>query len=960
MKKILIIILFSNLLVAQNTPETQKKWVDSVYQSLSLPEKVGQLFMVAAYSNKDEAHIKTVEKLVTEQKVGGLIFFQGGPVRQANLTNLFQSKAKTPLFIGIDAEWGLAMRLDSTYRYPYNMTLGAVSDLKLIEKFGQQIGKQAKRLGIHFTFAPVIDINTNPNNPIIGIRSFGENKENVTEKALAYMKGLQQENVWATAKHFPGHGDTSADSHHTLPFVNFEKKRFIETEWYPYKQLINKGLASVMVAHLEVPKLEKKKNTPSSVSYKVITEILKQELNFKGLIFTDALNMKAASEYKKNGILELEAFEAGNDLLLFSENVEIAIQKLVEQIKKGKITEKRLEESVKKILNYKYKANLNSYKPIEINNLYQDLNLPENEILSEEIYKNAITVVKNKHKNIPIHTLEKEKFAYIRIGEGENKPFVDNLKKYIEITEIKETNIDTIIQKLNNFTKVIISYHKTDHAWKSHKLLDTEVALIDKIAPNNKTIFVSFAKAYALQNLKNTNDLEGLIMAYQNHPMAQKTAAEIIFGTAETQSKLPVTINDDLEANSGYKTHLLKRLGFDKPENVGINPEILTKIDSIATDAINRKITPGMQVLVARKAKVVYQKAFGKHTFDAQSKTVETTDVYDLASLTKILATLPLTMQLYDDNAFDLDTKLKEILPEFKKSNKADIQMKDLLSHQAQLQAWEPFYQKTLDANKKPSEKYYKAEFSTEFSIPVAKNLYLRTDYKDTIFQAIIDSKLLQKKQYKYSDFAFIILKKYIEKELDNSLDNLAYERFYKKIGANSLVFNPLTKMDSTKIIPTEVDSYFRHQELKGSVHDMTAAMFGGISGHAGLFGNSLDVAKIMQLFLNKGVYGDTEFFTSKTFDIFNTCHFCEENNRRGLGFDKPQLSDEGPTCGCTTKSSFGHTGFTGTMAWADPEKELIYIFLSNRTYPDGNTNKLSKENIREKIQKIIYDSLVD
>jgi CubicO group peptidase (beta-lactamase class C family) len=334
--------------------------------------------------------------------------------------------------------------------------------------------------------------------------------------------------------------------------------------------------------------------------------------------------------------------------------------------------------------------------------------------------------------------------------------------------------------------------------------------------------------------------------------------------------------------------------------------------------------------------------------------------MYDLASLTKILATLPLAMQLYDDDAFDLDTKLKEILPEFKHSNKANILIKDLLSHQAQLQAWEPFYQKTLDSNKKPSEKYYKSEFSSEFSIPVAKKLFLRTDYTDTIFQAIIDSKLLSKKQYKYSDFAFIILKKYIEKELDNSLDNLANERFYKKIGANSLIFNPLNKMDSTKIIPTEIDTYFRQQEIKGYVHDMAAAMFGGVSGHAGLFGNSLDVAKMMQLYLNKGVYGDTKFFSAETFDIFNTCHFCEEKNRRGLGFDKPQLADEGPTCGCTTKSSFGHTGFTGTMAWADPEKELIYIFLSNRTYPDGSTNKLSKENIREKIQKIIYDSLID
>lgn len=939
---------------------SQQVWVDSIYNQLSFEEKVGQLFMVAAYSNKDEAHNKSIDKLVEEYKIGGLIFFQGGPVRQAKLTNRYQAKSKVPLFIGIDAEWGLSMRLDSTYRYPWNMTLGAVQDMKLIEKAGNQMAKQSKRMGIHFNFAPVVDINTNPKNPIIGNRSFGETKENVTARAIALMKGLQDEGVYATAKHFPGHGDTSTDSHHTLPVVNFDKNRLNDVELYPYKELIKNGLASVMVAHLNVPSIEPRANYPTSISYPVVTDILKKELQFEGLIFTDALNMKGASNFKKPGDIDLEAFLAGNDVLLFAENVPVAIKKFKEAFDAGIITEERLMYSVKKILAYKYKANLNNYQPIVLDNLYKDLNATEYDALNYKLYENAVTVIKNHDKLVPVRDIEKEKIAYIKLGNDKSDTFLANLRNYASISEITNKNLDSVLVQLQDYTKVIIGYHKQDGAWRNHNLNFKEMLWINQIAKQNDVILTCFTKPYSLTNLKNFEDIETIVVAYQNNDIAQTIAPQIIFGAMGAKGKLPVSIDDEFKVNEGIETLEIKRLGFSIPENVGMNSKVLTKIDSIANYAISKKMTPGIQVVVARKGKVIYQKSFGNHTYESNQK-VSNTDVYDIASLTKIVATLPNVMKEFDQGHLTLETKLKSMLPAAKNSNKANATVLDMLTHQARFQPWIPFYKATLDSLNRPSTHYYRSEFSTEFPIHVADKLYLRKDYNDSIVKTILDSELLPKKQYKYSDFTFILFKEYLEMHNKKSLEDLAHANFFEPLGANSIMYNPLRKMNANRVIPTENDNYFRHQVVQGYVHDMAAAMQGGISGHAGLFANALDVAKVMQMYLQKGTYGGRTYITENTFNMFNTCYFCKDGNRRGVGFDKPQLGNEGPTCGCVSLTSFGHTGFTGTMTWADPEKEIVYVFLSNRTYPDSNAaNKLSKENIRENIQRVIYEAIVE
>jgi len=917
--------------------------------------------MVAAYSNKDEAHNKSIDRLIEENKIGGLIFFQGGPVRQAKLTNRYQAKSKVPLFIGIDAEWGLSMRLDSTYRYPWNMTLGAVQDMKLIEKTGNQMAKQSKRMGIHFNFAPVVDINTNPKNPIIGNRSFGETKENVTLRALALMKGLQDEGVYATAKHFPGHGDTSTDSHHTLPTVQFDKNRLDDVELYPYKELIKNGLTSVMVAHLNVPSIEPRENYPTSISYNVVTNILKNELQFNGLIFTDALNMKGASNFKKPGDIDLEAFLAGNDILLFAENVPVAIKKFNEAKEDGRLTEERLAYSVKKILAYKYKANLQNYQPIVLENLYNDLNAVEYDALNYQLYENAVTVIKNETKSIPVAQLDKEKIAYVKLGNDSSEVFVTKLKSYANVTEITSKNLDSVLVELQDYTKVIIGYHKSDGAWRNHNLTFRELLWINQIAKQNDVILTFFTKPYSLLTIKNFESVETIIVGYQNNAIAQTVVPQVIFGAIGSKGKLPVSIEEHFKVNEGIETLAIQRLGFEIPENVGMNSKILTKIDSIAKYAIDKKMTPGLQVVVARKGKVVYQKSFGNHTYEEGAAKVQNIDLYDIASLTKIIGTLPNIMQEFDKGNLTLETKLKAMLPVFKGSNKEDATVLDMLTHQARFQPWIPFYKATLDSLNKPSEKYYRTRPTVEFQLKVAEDLYLRRDYNDTIIKAIATSELLAKKQYKYSDFSFILFKEYLEKQNGKTLEYLAKNNFYNQLGATSITYNPLHHFDKSVVIPTENDNYFRYQPVHGYVHDMAAAMQGGISGHAGLFSNALDIAKVMQMYLQKGNYGGMQYITEATLQKFNTCYFCKDGNRRGVGFDKPQLGNEGPTCGCVSLTSFGHTGFTGTMTWADPEKEIVYVFLSNRTYPDSNAaNKLSKENIRENIQKVIYESIIE
>jgi len=940
----------------------QQKWVDSLLNNMTVDQKIGQLFMVAAYSNKDEKHSDFIHNLIDTYEIGGLIFMQGTPLAQAKLNNSYQEKSNIPLLIGFDGEWGLDMRLKKTFRYPWNMTLGAIRDDSLIEDFGTQLGKHCKRLGIHINFAPVVDVNTNPNNPIIGNRSFGENKLNVAAKAIAFTKGMQGVGVLANAKHFPGHGDTEADSHKTLPVVDFTKQRIESVELYPYKELLNNGLTSIMAAHLSVPSLEPNQGLPSSLSYNIITKILQENLGFKGLIITDALNMKGASNFAEPGDIDLAALLAGNDILLFPKDVGVALATLQSAIKEKVLTEERLDVSVRKILKAKYWAGLHNIKPVVLEDLNEDLNTITDKLLHKKLVDNSTSLIKNSGNIFPIQNLDKKRIAYVKFGDSDNDAYVEMLQKYTNVTVVTGNTIDIILEQLKAFNLVIMGYHKSNkNPWKSFKFSYKELYWLQEIARENRVILNVFASPYSLLDFKTFENIEGVLVCYQNSKISQEVAAQMIFGVVGTKGKLPVSIGNNFSEGHGLNSSSLKRLGYSIPEEVGMDHHILNKIDEVAKEVISEKMAPGMQVLVARKGKIIFHKAFGYHT-DKKERKVRKDDVYDLASLTKILGGLPMIMRSEELGKFTLDNTLGEIMPILKDSNKDTITVREALSHNGKLKAWIPFYLNTIDSvTKLPSLKYYRDKKSKKFPVKIAKDLYLRADYIDTIYQRIVEIPQREKNGYKYSGLPFYLFKKFVEDNYSDKMDVLNDRLFYKPLGANSLMYNPLEKISKSNIVPTEDDDYYRHQLLQGYVHDMGAAMLNGVSGNAGLFGNANDIAKMMQMYLQKGFYGGKRFFKTTTMEKFTRRHYEKDSIRRGLGFDKPQMDPEGSsTCGCVSSKSFGHSGFTGTFAWADPESEIVYVFLSNRVYPKMSNYGLVKEGIRTKVQQIIQDAIID
>lgn len=937
----------------------QQHWVDSMYNAMTLQEKIGQLFMTAVFSSWDSNRTDQVKELIKKHHIGGVVFSKGGPVRQARLINAYQKASKTPLLIAMDAEWGLAMRLDSTFAYPWNMTLGAIEDDRIIEKIGFRVGTHLKRLGVHLNFAPDVDINTNPNNPIIGNRSFGEDRENVTAKAVAFTNGMQKAGIMGCAKHFPGHGDTDKDSHKTLPTVAFSKARIDSVELYPYKRLIKENLASVMIAHLNVPGLEPREGYPSSLSPNIVTGLLKNELNFNGLIITDALGMKGVSEFTGTGDVNLAAFLAGNDMLLMPEDIPKAIQKIEEACKTGTVTGVRLAYSVKKILQAKYKAGLHRYKPVSTRRIVEDLNTIEDELLYEEAIQHAITIAKNDKEVLPVKELGDKRIAYVHFGDDTGSHFLDALQKYTKVDVIQADLLSDLLIDLAGYNLVIIGLHRSDESpWKAHKFTDKELTWLYEIARIKRVILDIFVKPYALLDLATTENIEGIVVSYQNSKTAQEKSAQVIFGALPAKGSLPVTAHKNLPLRMALKTNSLSRLQYGLPESVGVNSRKLNKIDSVVQIAMDSAMVPGAQILVARKGKVIYHKAFGNPTYDAE-RAVRLTDIYDVASLTKILASLPVIMHLEETGKMPLQSRLQDLLPELKGTNKGPLTVLDILSHYARLQPWIPFYIKTLDTvSRMPSDRYYRKVASNKFNIKVTEDLYLRNDYEDTIFQRVVDTDLRDRLEYLYSDLAFFLTKRFIEKTYKQSLDKVVWENLYKPIGANYTTYNPLEKFDKDDIIPSEIDTYYRYEVVHGYVHDMGAAMQGGVGGHAGLFTNTNDIAKIMQMYLQKGFYGGKRYFKAETIDKFNTCHYCNNKNRRGVGFDKPQLGSAGPTCGCVSMTSFGHSGFTGTYTWADPDTELVYVFLSNRTYPTATNRKLITKGIRTIIQRLIYDAI--
>ena len=943
-------------LLSEN-PKHQQKWVDSIYQSLSLDQKIGQLFTPMVFSKKDEDHFDEIKNLIEKYYIGGIIFSLGSPFKQSQWLNEFQSISKVPLMISMDAEWGVAMRLDSVIAFPWSMTLGAIKDNTVIRRIGRRMGEQERILGVHMSYAPVLDINTNPENPIIGNRSFGEDPKRVADKGVALMKGHHDAGILTSGKHFPGHGDTAKDSHKTLPTVNFDRFRLENTEIYPFKKAIEQGLSSVMIAHLNVPALTFSTD-PTSLSSAVVTKYLKQNIGFNGLAVTDALNMKGAVPSNSDKNIDLLALLAGNDILLISQDIPQGIEKIKNAYNNLPIVKRRVEESVKKILKAKYKVGLTEKINIDTNNLQARLNTRKDTLLIEEAYSKSITLIKNDNQLLPLDP--QTTYAHIKLGDYQSDVFEAQLRDYVNIKTVKSSTVEQALDAIKDIKKVIISYHRSNRSpFLSPDFSKKDMELIQAIAREHELILNLFVNPYPLIELGDLSTIDALVLSYQNSPISQKISADLMNGQGTFMGSLPVSVSDQFPVGTGISfepNEINKRIGMIEK---GFDPDRLTEIDHFAQRVIDSSMTPGMQILVAKSGEIIYQKSFGHHTYDKKIK-VENHHLYDLASLTKITATLPLIMREVDLNSFGLDTPLEDFMPELKGSNKSNLSVKEVLSHYARLTPWIPFYKETLDEKGQQLRKFYRNRHKSRYDIPVAQDLYLRSNFNQIIEKQVIESPLLDSLYYRYSDLPFYLFKNYFERKYKKPLDELAHEFLYEPLGLERTLFNPWKVISKNEIVPSEIDNYFRHRELRAYVHDMGAAMQGGVGGHAGLFSNAEEVYKIMQMYLQNGKANGHEFITSKTLNDFNQCYYCNQGNRRGVGFDKPQLEGNGSTCGCVSDTSFGHMGFTGTYAWVDPDQELIFVFLSNRTYPSMSNNLLGKNNIRTRMQELIYKALIN
>lgn len=958
MRKVYFLLILFLFGLFANAQTDEDRWVDSVYNSLSREQRVGQLINVRA-NLPNKPFIPEIQELITRFGIGGVTFFRTDATKLLAQANDWQSMSKTPMMVAIDGEWGLGMRINDGMSYPYQMTLGAVQDVKLIGEMGRQIAEQCRRIGVNVDFAPDIDVNSEPTNPVIGMRSFGENPEAVAERGLQYALGLQNNGVLPTMKHFPGHGDTKTDSHETLPTVHKKLKDIKKTEWYPFEYLINGGVKGAMVGHIYMPAIETVENTSSSLSKSVVNDILKEEMGFDGLIFTDAMEMKGALGKISPDSVGFCALMAGNDVILMPINPKKTIQVIVNQLNKKEVA-KRVEESCKKVLRYKYRLGLNDYRPQPEYYVETDVNQALYYNFKQRLYDEAVTMLRNKNDVLP---LSKDKaLAVVTFGDDDDvaKKLIGegyDVRSFVVDDKIKTGDKSRIINELKMYSRVVVNIQNTSiYANKNYNISTNTIDFIKKASENNNLIINLFGCPYAYSLLEFDNEPLAVVIGYEDNDYTVNSVVDVMTGVLNPRGKLPVTIQNKFQAGDG--------LGFKdilSPATLPVQliDNIYTrKIDSIAAKGVDIGAYPGCQVFAMKDGKVIYDKCFGYFTY-YQKHAVQPDDVYDLASLTKVFATTFAIMKLYDDGKISLDSKLSEYFPYLRNTQIGDVKLIDIMTHQAGLTAWIPTYKSTIKDGK-PDREIYRKNIDDTHTLRVAEGMYISQDFSNEIFEMVKDSQLGEKK-YKYSDLGFYYLPKIVEMVTNMSFEKYLEETYYKPLNLNHIYYKPLNHIAKGNIAPTEYDQTFRMQQLQGDVHDQAAALMGGVAGHAGLFGNARDLAVMLQLLLDDGYANNRQFLSEYTIKKFTSAPFADDMNRRGIGFDKPEVD---PNVKAYTPSkqssekSFGHTGFTGTFVWADPENDLIVIFLSNRVYPNSENTKLSKNDIRTKIHDAFYDAV--
>ena len=966
---ILFLFISAHSIAQQNKASI---WVDSIFKTLSPDEQIAQL-MVVRLSTIDMRtktvtfYDSAVAELVKQYNVGGVCLFQGSPVKQAHILNSLQAMAKTPILMCIDAEWGLGMRMiDSVLPLPRQMMLGAVQDSNIAYQYGRIVAEQCKRVGIQVNYAPVVDVNNNPNNPVINDRSFGEDKYKVAAFGIQYMKGMQDNGVMACAKHFPGHGDVAVDSHLDLPVINKSMAQLESLELYPFRQIFKAGIGSVMVAHLYIPAIDTAANRATSLSKNNVTNLLRTEIGYQGLTFTDALGMQGVNKFFPDGAASVESLIAGNDMLCLPGDVPQAIFKIKAAIDSGKLSWADIERHCKKVLLSKYQYGLSKLQPINTDNLTNDLN-SKVPFMRKLIAENALTVLKKTDAGffpMPAYlNQEKADVVYVSIGTGSDNAFARRMRSdyqadviYFDYKKDSTTIKATVDSIKKQYKKVIIGIHAYNRTPANNfGISKNAIDLVIQLQQHTNAATFVFGNPYAI---KNWCDAKNMIACYEDDSIIHNAAIDLLQGKIGAKGKLPVTVCELYKFGAGITFNAA--VNPPAGDKAVINPSKLSIIDSLAKDAIAKGATPGAVVLVAKDGKIAYYKAYGNLTTD-KAEPVNLESIYDMASVTKVCATTISVMKLVDEGKLDLKKKLGDYLPWVRGSNKENLTIENILLHQAGLVAYIPFYKEIIDANGVPYPKYVAAKQNDSFNIRVAQNLFMRNDWRDTLYKRILQSPLGRTNNYVYSDNDFIFLGKVVEAISGLALDDYAEKEFYKPMGLTTSGFKPREQFSLSRIVPTEQEKSFRLQLLRGDVHDPGAAMFGGVAGHAGLFSNAYDLAIIMQMLLNGGTINGKRYLQKETINLFTT--YQSSISRRGYGFDKPEKNNairpDPYPCYKSSPLTFGHTGYTGTCVWADPMYNLVYIFLSNRVNPEGGENtKLLKMNVRTNIQEAIYKAM--
>jgi beta-glucosidase-like glycosyl hydrolase/CubicO group peptidase (beta-lactamase class C family) len=948
--------------------------VDSLLNTLTIREMIAQLIWVPAWASEKSDNFRQVEELVTKHGIGGVIFFEGSRDRQVDFTEHIRKVSKIPLIIAQDAEWGTGMRLSEIEDFPYQMTMGALQDDSLIYRMGAAVAWQCRDLGVNVNLAPVADVNNNPLNPVINYRSFGEDPLKVASKAVMYMKGLQDNGIMACAKHFPGHGDTDVDSHTGLPVIRGDRKRFDAVELVPFRRLIDEGVGSIMTAHINVPGLDARPRLPATFSRKVISGVLREESGFSGLILTDAMNMAGATLTYPSGIADAEALIAGNDIIEYSTDPLRAIDEIARRVEKGEIAVSEIMTRCRKLLAAKMWLESD---PGEASDSLSgtpdrgDIPASSHPALIRDLYAGAMTLIENNENLVPLGRIDKIRIATVAVNRLAMTEFQRMTDRYANadhyfIDPGNEQGAQFVLSKLKDYDVVIAGICALEQKpAEAYGVTPQLLSVMRQIAELNRSAVIWFGNPYGIARLDLGVRPTSLLVAYQDNSYTHQTAVQVLFGALGASGRLPVTVNAAYPEGYGIKTPGGIRLQFGFPENAGLSSErLMSKVDSIVQKGLDTLAFPGCQVLIARKGVVVLNKCYGFHLYDS-TEAVKEHDLWDLASVTKVSAATPSLMLLNDRGLFDPDKTLGEYLPWFRFSDKGDLVLRKMLAHQSGLRSWIPFWRNTLDGDTTFRRGIFSDESNRRFALQVSDSLYMNRHYLKDMFREIRDSPK-GPEVYVYSDLTFILAAEIIESLTDTTIDKFAPANIYRPIGAFNITYNPLEKYPRERIVPTEYDSLFRKQMLRGTVHDEGTAMLGGVSGHAGLFATGNDLLKLVEMYRRGGEYGGVRVLSPEVLSEYTRVQFPENNNRRALGFDKPLLGndtippEEAYPCRSASRASFGHSGFTGTFIWVDPDAEISYVFLSNRVYPTRNNSLLSDLSIRGKILQAAYDAIIE